>query len=173
MVKNRRGFTLIELLVVVLIMGILASMGVPYYYKTVETSKATDSVSIGHLLGNANRMYLVDNPPPSANPQSPISGPVTNNCNGASCATATGGCRLIACSYVAQQDWSNSSYDFFVCSGGAGGNCCGNSATGAKGVACASRKAGPGAPYSGWGYRFFDDGACQAFGTSVPACPKF
>ena len=168
MAKSRRGFTLIELLVVVLIMGILASMGVPYYYKTLETSKATDSLAIGHLLGNANRMYLLDNPPPSVTPPSPISGKVDNTCNSAKCATATGGCRLIACSYVAQQDWDNGSYNLFVCAGGVGGGCCG-----ANAVACTSRKAGPGAPYSTWGYMFRSDGSCKELGTNPPACPKF
>lgn len=161
MAKNRRGFTLIELMVVVLIMGILASMGVPYYFKTVETSKATDSVAIGHLLGNANRMYLIDNP-------GGISGQVTNTCNGQACASASGACKLVACSYVAQQDWTNSSYDYFVCNGGAGGGCCG-----ANAVACTSRKAGTSAPYSGWGYRFLNNGSCVALGTNPPACPKF
>jgi prepilin-type N-terminal cleavage/methylation domain-containing protein len=97
MAKNRRGFTLIELIVVVLIIGILASMGMPYYFKTVETSKATDAVAIGHLLGNANRMYLIDNPPPAPG----ISGQVTNGCNGVACTAASGACKLIACSYVA------------------------------------------------------------------------
>lgn len=175
MAKNRRGFTLIELVVVVMIMGILASLAMPYYYKTMETSKANDSLAIGHLLGNANRMYLLDNPPPqvSPNPPSPISGQITNGCNGLTCGAATGGCRLVACSYVAQQDWDNGSYNFYVCDGGNGGGCCGNSATGATGVACASRKAGASSPYSGWGYRFFNDGSCKEFGTNAPSCPKF
>ena len=166
--KIKSGFTLIELMVVVLIMGILASMGVPYYYKTVETTKATDSVAIGHLLGNANRMFKVDNPGMS------ISGIVTNNpCNNVSCASAgTSSCRLIACGYVAKQDWDNSSYDFYVCNGGAGGPCCGSRGT-EIGMSCTRRKPGAGSPYNTWGYRFYDSGACESLGSGVPDCPRF
>ena len=163
MAKNRRGFTLIELVVVVLIMGILASMGVPYYFKTLETSKATDSIAIGHLLGNANRMYLMDNP-------AGISGQITNTCNNSAitCAAASNACKLVSCGYVAQQDWDSSSYSYFACNGGAGGGCCA-----ANVVACSSRKAPSSGQYSTWGYRFFNSGTCQPFGTNTPSCPAF
>lgn len=157
----RKGFTLIELIVVVLIMGVLASMGMPYYFKTVETSKATNSIAIGHLLGNSARMYNLDNP------GAPLNGQVSNTCNGAVCATATGGCRLVACNYVAAQDWDAGSYDYFVCNGAAGGGCCG-----ANAVSCTRRKAPASAPYSGWGYRFLNTGACVEIG-GAPNCPSF
>lgn len=165
---KRAGFTLIELMVVVLIMGILASMSIPYYYKTVETSKATDSVSLGHLLGNANRMYKLDNPG-AANA---ISGRISNSCNGAACTGASGACRLVACSYVAQQDWDAASYDYYVCDGSSGGPCCGNF-NAERGVSCTQRKAGASSPYSGWGYRFYDSGRCAEIGSGTPSCPKF
>jgi prepilin-type N-terminal cleavage/methylation domain-containing protein len=162
---KRAGFTLIELMVVVLIMGILASMSIPYYYKTVETSKATDSISLGHLLGNANRMYALDNPGTA------ISGRISNSCNSATCTGATGACRLVACSYVAQQDWDAASYDYYVCDGASGGPCCGSSG-GERGVSCTQRKSGANSPYSGWGYRFYSSGRCAEIG-SAPSCPKF
>ena len=56
-----RGFTLIELMVVVMILGVLAFMGVPQYLKTVETAKADDAVALVNMLGQANRIYNVNN----------------------------------------------------------------------------------------------------------------
>ena len=39
--KSRRGFTLIELLVVMTIIGVLLTIAVPRYFRTVERSKET------------------------------------------------------------------------------------------------------------------------------------
>ena len=157
MKNNRRGFTLIELVVVVLIMGILASIGIPYYYKTVETSKATDSVAVGHLLANAYRMFQLDNPGAS------LSGQVTDTCNSGSCNTGdTSACRLVRCNYIARQDWTASAYNYFVGAGSCGGGM----------VACTRRGAGASANFSGWGYNFSDMGACTPRSTA-PDCPKF
>lgn len=156
------GFTLIELVVVVMIMGILASLSIPYYYKTIETSKATDAVALGNLLANANRMYRIDNPGTG------ISGPVNNACNSntLTCASATGACKLVACQYIAKQDWSQSAYNYYVCNGSSGGGYCASGA-----VASVKRAPGASSDYSGWGYMFGDDGSCNAQG-STPPCPK-
>lgn len=162
---NRNGFTLIELVVVVLIIGILASFGIPYYLKTVETSKATDALAIAHLLGNSNRMYKADNP-------SYVSGQITDDCNTMACDSATGGCKLIACAYVAKQDWSGTDkpYEYYVCNpiNGSGGGCCSSGIT-----ACTRRKSDASSPYNTWVYKFTVSGECQKEGNEVPDCPKF
>ncbi len=65
---NKKGFTLIELLVVVLIIGILAAIALPQYFKAVEKSRATEALSImGSLSAAMERARLVstDNTYPS------------------------------------------------------------------------------------------------------------
>ena len=58
---NKKGFTLIELLVVVLIIGILAAIALPQYFKAVEKSRATEALSImGSLSAAMERARLVD-----------------------------------------------------------------------------------------------------------------
>jgi prepilin-type N-terminal cleavage/methylation domain-containing protein len=57
---NKKGFTLIELLVVVLIIGILAAIALPQYFKAVEKSRATEALSImGSLSAAMERARLV------------------------------------------------------------------------------------------------------------------
>jgi len=58
--KNKKGFTLIELLVVVLIIGILAAIALPQYFKAVEKSRSTEALSImGSLSAAMERARLV------------------------------------------------------------------------------------------------------------------
>ncbi|HOJ87294.1 MAG TPA: type IV pilin protein [Elusimicrobiales bacterium] len=55
--NNRKGFTLIELLVVVLIIGILAAMGIPQYFKAVERSRVSEATNIFSNIKNAQERF--------------------------------------------------------------------------------------------------------------------
>jgi type IV pilus assembly protein PilE len=57
--KNKKGFTLIELLVVVLIIGILASIALPQYQKTVEKARATEALTDLKILRAAWDRYTL------------------------------------------------------------------------------------------------------------------
>jgi prepilin-type N-terminal cleavage/methylation domain-containing protein len=59
--KSIGGFTLIELLVVVLIIGILAAIAVPQYFKVVEKSKAAEANAWIAAVTGAEESYLNKN----------------------------------------------------------------------------------------------------------------
>lgn len=54
---NKHGFTLMELLIVVLIIGVLSSLALPQYMRSIERSRATEAMSSIKALNDAVYAY--------------------------------------------------------------------------------------------------------------------
>lgn len=164
---RRAGFTLVELLVVVLIIGILGAIMIPGYTKSVESSKADDAAAVVMMIGQANRMYQVDNGNFVAN------GTLSDNCNSGTCtAAATDVCQLVRCNYLGSRKWDSVAVDptnglSYSYQAGASVSCGLPSA----GIACA-RRTGAGNPtYDSWGYVMDAQGIVREYPTGVAPKP--
>lgn len=151
----KRGFTLIELLMVVLILGILLTISMPLYRKTIETSKATNALSILNMIANANRMYQLGN---------------GNYLTGRIDDTHV----LVTNKYIASRgnDWINSQWKFCACSNTTGCGGCGGACSSTTRIACAYNNSPIGAPYNTWRYEIDVNGVCYEYGSQVPPCPS-
>lgn len=56
--KNNQGFTLIELLVVVLIIGILAGISIPRYFKTIAKTQTSEAMVVLRNIADAQKRYF-------------------------------------------------------------------------------------------------------------------
>ncbi|MEK7747303.1 MAG: prepilin-type N-terminal cleavage/methylation domain-containing protein [Elusimicrobiota bacterium] len=160
------GFTLIELLVVVLIVGILMTLGIPQYTKTIESSKADTAAAMVKMIGQANRMYKLDNP-------GYANGRLQDSCNSQSCSSSMGGCKLVACKYLASQKWDGLDYIYYAGDPGSSDPC---NLGATRVTACAKRCKG-GSPcteslkYNTWGYSMDENGIMKNHYGDINAVP--
>ena len=58
--KIKSGVTLLELVVIIIILGILASLGLPGYIRFTERSLAQEAIANLRLIASAERSYFVE-----------------------------------------------------------------------------------------------------------------
>ena len=60
--KQKRGFTLLEIIVVIIIIGVLASLAMPRFFRTVEYSRGMEALThLSALRSAMERCYLISN----------------------------------------------------------------------------------------------------------------
>lgn len=88
--KNMRGFTLLELVVVMIIVGVLATLGMSQYGRTVERSRQAEAISILGALRGAQLRNAAENSGSYATPIGNLDVALTS-CTGGPPATACQG----------------------------------------------------------------------------------
>lgn len=58
--KMKSGFTLTEVLIVVIIIGILASLGLPQFYKTIGKALTKEAIANLKLIAAAEKVYRME-----------------------------------------------------------------------------------------------------------------
>jgi len=172
---DNRGFTLIELLVVTIMLTVMVAIAIPKLARTVEASRAHDTMGVLNAVGSGVRMFRSDWGGTTLAPSTAL----TTALNTATC--PVGGkpasvSDLLGCKYIQPQDWDNLRYQIFVCEGGApSGSCCASSA-----IACADRRdtdpqsgSATDDNYRNWVYWIDTYGGCHATTfPGQPSCPR-
>jgi len=61
MIPQKNGFTLLEIIIVLIILGVIASLAIPRFYKVIESSKSKEALESLSILRRAmERCYLID-----------------------------------------------------------------------------------------------------------------
>jgi type II secretory pathway pseudopilin PulG len=153
-----------ELFVVCVLIGILASIGIPQYLRTVETGNAQSATAILRSIGTANRMFALDHNGAYAN-----TGILTNSCNSGTCDGSFGPCQLVRCKYLAGHEWDNGKWTFRTANPADATACTPGVPGSGQYVSCANRNGGS-MPYSAWAYGMNVNGIVVA-GATTPAAP--
>ena len=165
---------MVELMVVVVIIGILASVAMPKYMRSVENGKADSAVATLKMVGSANRMFAIDH-----GGNYVIGGNVSNS--GTCSCNPPGPCTyavadLVGCKYLPASDYNNagSAYNIAACGLGTpnapnGGGTCPLGLAGNNLTACAKRNGGSGI-YASWGYTIDTQGTVLCYPSGTTAC---
>jgi type IV pilus assembly protein PilE len=57
--KNKSGFTLLEIIIVIIIVGVLASLALPRFFRTVEYSRGTEALTNLSAIRQATERYYL------------------------------------------------------------------------------------------------------------------
>jgi prepilin-type N-terminal cleavage/methylation domain-containing protein len=126
---NNKGFTLTEVMVVIIVIGILASLSIPYLLGYAREARNDRAKTVLHMIAQGYKNFQNDFPGATV---SNINSNITRPASLDSCTITTDNTftieTLIACSYLPNIDYGKLKYSFYL-----GGSCC-NASSGA--VAC-------------------------------------